>query len=189
MRKIVLTGGPYAGKSTLAEELRASGFAVAPEAALLVIEALGRELGAERARAWREHHPDRFQLRIAELQIELEARAQRSGAEWIVCDRGLPDGIAYCRLRGIEPPPDLVELAAGARYDAVLLLETLASFDPRPASGRIDARGDALRLHGLLHAVYVEHRHEPVEIPERSLVERVSLVQDALEHVRGPGDS
>ena len=103
MRKIVVTGGPYAGKTTLVEALRAEGCAVAPEAALQVIAALANELGPERARAWREEHPERFQVRIAELQLELAARAERSGPELVACDRGLLDGIATVnRLVGMS---------------------------------------------------------------------------------------
>ena len=186
MRKIVLTGGPYAGKSTVAERLRAEGFALAPEAALLVIGALREELGIERAQGWRDAHPGPFQERIAQLQLDLEARAERSGSEWIVCDRGIPDGIAYCRLRGIEPPALVLEAAARARYDAVLLFDTLGSFDSRSESGRVDDRGDSLRLRELIRTVYLEHADRPVVIPERPLGERLALVRAVLEGLGRP---
>ena len=182
MRKIVVTGGPYAGKTTLVEALRAEGCAVAPEAALQVIAALADELGPERARAWREEHPERFQVRIAELQLELEARAERSGTGLVACDRGLLDGIAYCRHRGIETPAPVAEAAARSRYDLVLLCDTLTPFRPRPETGRVDDRHDSLALRDLIEAVYREYELVPQPVPQRAPDERLALVRRLLDH-------
>ncbi len=180
MRKIVLTGGPFSGKSTLAEQLGAEGFAVAPEAAIRVIEQLVDELGPERARTWRVSHPHDFQVRIVRLQLELEAEAERSGAEWIVCDRGLLDGIAYCHHWGVPTPSVLEDAVAHTRYYAVLLLDTLASFEARAQTGRVDDHRDSVRLRELIQRVYVEHDYRPVVIPERPPAERAALVREVI---------
>ncbi len=180
MHKVVLTGGPCSGKTTLAEELATLGFAVAPEAALQVIEALAQELGPEPARAWRAAHPDRFQRRIAELQLELEQAAERAGARWVVCDRGIPDGIAYCRYYGIAPPPRVAAAAAAAHYDAVLLLETLTDFRPRRETGRTDDRATSLRLAELIHAVYEELGYQPFRVAAVPVDERLEQARRLL---------
>jgi predicted ATPase len=181
MRKIVLTGGPWSGKSTLAARLSERGCAVAPEAAIRVIEALREELGEAPALRWRESHAQSFQLRIALLQQELEAEAVGRGATVVVCDRGLPDGIAYLRLRGLEVPVELTAAARRVRYDQVLLLDTLRDFRPRPDTGRIDDRADSLQLRELLEAIYREHGHDPLPVPELPLEERLEHVWALLD--------
>lgn len=86
--RVVVTGGPCAGKSSLCR-LLASRFPEAvlvPEAATEVIlsgqtpERLGQEL---------------FQQKVYERQVVLEREALRRSS-FLICDRGLPDGLAYC---------------------------------------------------------------------------------------------
>jgi len=176
MRKIVLTGGPCSGKTTLVEHLRAAGCATAPEAAIQVIGELTAELGLEGQRAWRNTHWAAFQERVARLQIECERAAQCGGADLLVCDRGLLDGIAYCRYRGVEPPPVLLDLVRSARYDQVFVLDTLKDFDARLETGRCDDRGDSLRVGALIRSVYREHGYTPVRVPELAVETRAARI-------------
>ena len=177
MRRIVLTGGPYSGKTTLVDRLAAEGHAVAPEAALQVIEALAAELGAGAAVAWRRAHPGRFQERVLALQLELEARAEARGAPVVVCDRGVLDGVAYCRHHGIAPPPALARAPGRERYAAVLVLETLTGFEPRAHTGRLDGHDESLALAARLTDVYREHGYDPIPLPEDSVVARLARVR------------
>ena len=181
MRKVVLTGGAYAGKTSLAARLGELGFAVVPEAAIRLIRALDQERGPREARHWRRRHRREFQTRIAELQARLEADAEASGALIAVCDRGLHDGIAYCRHWGIDVPEPVARAARGTRYDRVFVLDTLSSFEARAESGRIDDRADSLRVRDLVQQAYREHAHEPVFVPELPLEERLERVRRSLE--------
>ena len=181
MRKIVITGGAYSGKSTLVEQLSREGFAVAPEAAMQVIEALNAELGIDAATAWRRADPAAFQARIAELQQAAETAAERSGSALLVCDRGLHDGLAYCRHWGIDPPPALLRALRGRRYDAVFVLETLSAFETRAETGRIDDHSESLQIRDLVEQVYREYQHAPLALPEMSLAQRLSEVRRTID--------
>lgn len=183
MPKIVLTGGPYSGKSTVAERLHADGCAVVPEAAMRVIEQLTEELGLEAAQAWRSAHHREFQARIAELQLRLEAAAARRGATLVVCDRGLHDGIAYCRHFGVETPEPLATAVGHTRYDRVFVLDTLRPFRGRPETGRMDGLRDSLRVRDLIREVYREHHHEPVGVPELPVADRVAQIRRSIEEI------
>ena len=94
------------------------GYEVLPEAAFEVIEELTRTMGVERQSAWRQANQVEFQRRITLRQHTREAEARRSASRLVFCDRGLLDGMAYCRLAGVEWPEDLRTLAATARYAA-----------------------------------------------------------------------
>lgn len=121
-RRIVLTGGPGAGKTATLELIRRASFCehvhILPEAAGIVfgggfprrLDAAGRK-AAQRA--------------IFHVQRELEEVALANNAAIILCDRGTVDGAAYW------PGPD--DYFAGVdttladelrRYDAVIHLRT-----------------------------------------------------------------
>ncbi len=133
--RIVLTGGPCAGKSTalahLTDRLRSLGYQVfcSPEAATLLLGAGAGVVGISREQM------KRFQRGVIQLSLALEdsllAFARGTGRPAVlVCDRGLMDGAAYVEpevwdelLR--EQGVGVVDLR-DQRYDAVIHLVTAA---------------------------------------------------------------
>jgi predicted ATPase len=163
--KVVLTGGPHAGKTTLLRELELRGHRVVPEAAIEVIGGLVRELGNVEARRWRLEHTDQFQARIAERQLALEAESSLPSGGICFYDRGLLDGLAYCRLHRREPPPALLEAIRGARYDLVVVCELVLPFSSREDTGRTSDLERAYAIEQLMHDVYTERGMAVVRLP------------------------
>jgi predicted ATPase len=126
--RIVLTGGPGAGKSVIAAALareRPDRFVLVPEAATQVYAQLGTR--------WdRLDTPGRrdVQRRIFRLQVEQEDRiaAARVG-KTLLLDRGTVDGAAYWPEGADDYWRDLGTTLAEqlARYDTVVWLETAAA--------------------------------------------------------------
>lgn len=120
-RRVVLTGGPGAGKTAVLELIRQAFCAhvrVLPEAAGIVY---GGGFPRERALASRRA----AQRAIFHVQHELEELAAASDAALVLCDRGTVDGAAYW------PGPDELWSAVGTtlqqqleRYHAVIHLRT-----------------------------------------------------------------
>ncbi len=179
MRSIVLTGGDHAGKTTLVEAFRSEGCATVPEAALQVIGELNREHGFAGQRAWRQRNWSEFQARVARIQHVLEAQARESGARAVVLDRGLPDGIAFCRLEGAALPGELSRDVRG-RYDHVLLLETVTPFAPRSETGRLGGFERSLALQALLRQVYEELGYTPEPLPLLPVAARMGRIRALL---------
>jgi len=163
--RIVLTGGPCAGKTTamalLAERFRSRGFRVflVPEAATLLFTG-----GAGQANITGDSECRiLFQSILARLQITLEdgffALAQQCRAPSIVlCDRGFLDGRAY--MSGDEYTEmlgqnawNLIEMR-DQRYDAVLHLVTAAD----GAESFYTCEGHAARSESLREARQVDAR-------------------------------
>ena len=180
MRSIVLTGGDHAGKTTLVEAFRSEGCAIVPEAALRVIADLNREHGVDGQRTWRQQNWSEFQARVARTQHRLEAEARESGARAVVLDRGLPDGIAFCRLEGAALPLEL-QRGVRERYDHVLLLETIKPFAPRSETGRLGGFERSLALHDLLRQVYEELGYAPDPLPLQPVAERMQRIRALLD--------
>ena len=161
--RIVLTGGPGAGKTALLELIRQSfceHIMVLPEAASIIFgggfprsDSPGRQRAAQRA--------------IFYVQRELEAAAEESDAALVLCDRGTVDGVAYWPGPGEfwgEVGTSLhLELA---RYVAVIHLAT------PPASAGYNHQ-NPLRVESAERAAAVDARIREVwaQHPRRWLIE------------------
>jgi len=177
-RKVVVTGGPGSGKTTLVDALHARGHARVPEAAILVIDSLNATLGVEEQKRWRRANVLEFQTLVSWKQCELEAAAPAQGLVFL--DRGLPDGLAYCRHYDAPIPTLLKQLTTAVDYDAVLLLDTLASFESRADSGRTSDRTASLAIRAQLEATYREAGLEPLVLPELGVEQRVQRALELL---------
>jgi predicted ATPase len=163
IHRIVLTGGPCAGKSTalrhVAERLAAAGLGVyrVPEASTLLLDGGAAVVGATAAQLMT------FQRGILRLTLALEdaltAVARDSGRRCVlVCDRGAMDGSAY-----IAPEVwQLLLLEAGFeephlrehRYDAVIHLVSAAV----GAEAWYGAHSNAVRYETVEEARLVDER-------------------------------
>lgn len=178
----MITGGPGSGKTTLVEALAAHGWPTVPEAAIQVIAELNDELGLEQQKTWRRAHVEAFQHRVLERQLELEDAATGSaGARAVFFDRGVIDGLGYCRHFDQPAPPALVAAARADRYDRVVLLETLPSVVVRGETGRTSDRAASLAIQGRIAEVYAEQGFAPLRLPVASVEERVQLVLERLD--------
>jgi predicted ATPase len=118
-RRIVLTGGPGAGKTAVLELLRHS----LCEHVLVLPESAGIVFGGGFPRRDNVAVGRCAQRAIFYVQRELEAAADAEGAGIVLCDRGTVDGIAYW------PGPEDFWASVGTsradalgRYDAVIHL-------------------------------------------------------------------
>src|SRR5215469_11210397 len=100
--KIVLTGGPCAGKTRCLRAIRAAfgdPIITLPESATLLLDSGIPPPGHARIHVGEDDWVRSFQGSILALQQTLEASCERltrnCGAQLIVCDRGVLDGAAY----------------------------------------------------------------------------------------------
>lgn len=116
-RRIVLTGGPGAGKTAVLHVIRRS----ACEHVVVLNEAAGIVFGGGFPRDQAAGVRRAAQRAIFHVQRELEAAADEANAAIVMCDRGMVDGFAYW------PGPDDFWSSVGttreelfARYEAVI---------------------------------------------------------------------
>lgn len=160
-RRIVITGGPGAGKTALIELLGKS----TPRHVGFVQEAASILFGGGFPRSPEPRIRRAAQRGIFHVQRELEAIAD---GEVIVCDRGTLDSLAYwpgeedefCRELGFDRREEL------ARYDAVIHLRT-------PGNGNGYGHQNPLRIETAEEARAIDERiaHAWRDHPRRWFVE------------------
>jgi predicted ATPase len=175
-RFVAITGGPGSGKTSVINHLGSLGYPTVPEGGIQIIKELNRELGVQGQVEWRQGHRAEFQQRVLERMIALEAACTAPEGSLVFCDRGLPDVLAYSELFGIEVEPGLRSLLDGERYLRVFILDTLADFPARAATGRTSDHERSVRLNALLFKAYRSFGYSPVRVPELSIEARAQLV-------------
>ncbi len=153
-----IAGGPSSGKTTLVNELAKIGFKIYPEAVRILLE---RELAQGKKLKDVQGTVD-LQKEIYKLQLEMENAAPKD--EVVFFDRGLPEGIAYCRFYGL----DIAEYSEKNRqifedrYCKVFFCQQLP-FDKDRA--RVEDEIAAQKLSRLIRAAYAELGYEIIDLP------------------------
>lgn len=125
-RRVVLTGGPGAGKSAVLELARL----FFCKHVLPLPEAAGIVFGGRFPRNGRPDIRRAAQRAIYHVQRELESTAFVENAALVLCDRGTPDGSAYWPDEGsLWDAVGTTREAELARYHAVILLRTPSAPD------------------------------------------------------------
>ncbi len=169
VKKIVLTGGPCAGKTTVLDVLRqrfAGQVLVVPEVASILLSGgfpvPGKDVN------WSPEWQKAFQSAILSVQIQVENVYELKGIQekinLLICDRGILDGAAYtpggldafCKFYRIP-----LKEALG-RYSAVIHLESLAVGNPElygktNNSNRFEALTEAQKLEYSARQVWKSH--------------------------------
>ncbi len=179
-RKVVLTGGPGAGKTAILEFMTLAfcrHVVILPEAAgILFGGGFPRDGKNVRRRA--------SQRAIFRVQRELEAGTVEDNAAIVVCDRGTPDGSAYWPGPGtLWDEVDTTLEAELDRYDAVIHLRT-----PSEGNGynyrnplRTETVAEALEIDARIGALWSGHpRYMEVPATDDFLVK----ARQALELLR-----
>ncbi len=173
MLKVVITGGPCTGKTSVVENLKELGYHTLPEAARKVIEEQ-EKIGSD-ALPWKDKL--KFQNLVLKKQIEQE-RGIPENAEIVFLDRGIPDGIAYLRVAGLPVPEEYYSAAEEHRYDFVFLLEELPFFEND--SARRESPEERKIIQREINRVYEELGYGVAEVPFMSVEERINYILRTL---------
>ena len=152
-----------------------------PEAALEIIKELRARHAAQAP--WSDTYPGEFQTLIARRQARNESAARdcHATAENVVfLDRGLIDGLAYCRLRNEPVTPELAQIITTATYDQVFLLDLIHPFDGRHNTGRSSDEVVALKLHEMLRETWSQFGLPPVRVPVMPLSDRLAFILERV---------
>ncbi len=174
-KKIVITGGPGTGKSSIINELL--------DRKYVCYEEISRQVTLEARKEGIEQlfltDPLLFSTKLLEGRKQQFIDASKTGTDVIFLDRGLPDVLAYMDYVNDPYPNYFVETCKTYLYDKVFVLapwEAIFTSD----SERYENFEQAIEIHDYLLKTYQRFNYELVDVPFESIEKRTDFILEQL---------
>lgn len=182
-KRIVITGAPGTGKTSLIDMLRDQGYHCFPE---IIREFTSEEIKngdpstftsnpivfASDSRA--------FNRRLITGRVAQFSEASEIKAPIVFFDRGLPDVLAYMDFFEQRYENDFTDVVSKHLYDQVFILPPWYDIY-KGDEGRYESFEEAEQLHKHLNETYKAFNYNPVIIPKGSVEERFSFLLNSTE--------
>ncbi len=169
--KIVITGGPGTGKSTVIEELIKRNFECMPE--------ISREVTLQAQKRGIEQlfltKPLLFSNLLIEGRINQYKQADKKTEKIVFFDRGIPDVHAYMNYISVDYPETYIERSNTYRYNHIFLMppwEEIYISD----NERYENFEQALAIHNHLERTYKNLGYAITEVPTGTVEFRADFI-------------
>lgn len=169
MQRIVITGAPGTGKTTLVNLLQQQGYAVHPEMARALIKEQ-QELDSDLL-PWRNHAlfgEELFKRQLDQYQVAMPNIIN-------IYDRGIPDNLGYLRRDGFQNKRLEEEAAAYPYYSKVFFTPPWKDIYAQDNERKEDFEL-MLEIHQALLDIYGFYKYQLVEVPRTTPQERLNFV-------------
>ncbi len=169
--KIVITGGPGTGKSTVIDELSNRKFLCMPEISRQVT-LNAREKGIEQLFLTK---PLLFSELLLEGRVNQYIEAEKKNTDLVFFDRGIPDVHAYMNYISIDYPKTYETKSNLYRYDYIFLMppwEEIYISD----NERYENFEQALAIHNHLERTYKNLKYPIIEVPIGTVQQRTDFI-------------
>lgn len=175
IKKIVITGGPGTGKSSIINELKNRGY--------ICFEEISRQVTLDA----RKNGVDQLfltqPLLFSELLLEGRKKQYLETANYpkstVFLDRGLPDVLAYMDYFNSEYPESFVETCRNHPYDVVFILAPWQEIFTSD-SVRYETFEQAELIHSHLLNTYQKFNYNLLDVPFESIKKRADFILDVL---------
>jgi len=174
-QKIVITGGPGTGKSTIIEELAKRNFTCMKEISREVI-LNARKNGSEQLFLTK---PLLFSELLLEGRINQYIEAETKNVNLVFFDRGIPDVHAYMNYISIDYPNTYLTKSNLYRYNYIFLMppwEEIYISD----NERYENFEQALAIHNHLRRTYKGLNYNIIEVPKGTVEARTNFILDCI---------
>ncbi len=175
-KKIVITGGPGTGKSSIITELLKRGYTCLEEISRQVIlEA--RKDGVDQLFL---KNPLLFSKLLLKGRKQQYDEAENHESDLVFIDRGLPDVLAYMDFIGDEFPKSFIDMCKNNVYDYVFILspwQEIFSSD----SERYENFEQAVSIHHHLLDTYKKYEYNLLDVPFDTVEKRADYILKILE--------
>lgn len=175
-KRIVITGGPGSGKTSLIEHLENMGHQCIPE--------ISREITLKAQQEGIDQlfleKPLLFSERLLEGRVEQFHQGATFTDRTVFYDRGIPDVPAYLHYLGTPYPDHFDKTCEIHRYDAIFLLPPWEAIYERD-NERYETYEQAEKIFHYLHKAYAAYGYEVDHVPTGSLKYRSEHILHKLE--------
>jgi len=174
-KKIVITGGPGSGKTTLISFLKEQGHQCMPE--------ISREVTLEAKKQGIDqlflNDPILFSEKLLEGREKQFCDTENLKKTFLFFDRGLPDITAYMDYSNTQYPNHFFEVCNTNRYDHIFLLPPWKEIYKQD-NVRYETFNEALEIHTYLLRGYEKYGYRVIEVPFGSLESRMKYIFNQL---------
>ena len=174
-QKIVITGGPGTGKSTVIEELANRNFMCMPEISREVTLNARKDGTAQLFLT----KPLLFSELLIEGRINQYIESEQKNEELVFFDRGMPDVHAYMNYISVDYPSTYITKSNFYRYNHIFLMppwEEIYISD----NERYENFEQALAIHNHLERTYKELNYTIIEVPTGTIETRTDFILDNI---------
>lgn len=172
--RIILTGGPGGGKTTLIDALRARGYACVNEVGRAIIQKEVESGG--NALPWADKKS--FMQRMFEAQLLAFEECMDSPV--VFFDRGLLDTLAYARLERLPINEEMIQQAKEMRfYHKVFITPPWEEIYAQDEERKQDF-AEAVRTYEYMAAIYGEFGYTVLDLPKASVERRIEFICESL---------
>jgi len=177
MKRILLTGGPGTGKTTVLQHLKKRGHTCFDEVSrAIILEAQQRGI-----KQLFLTHPDEFNEKLLAGRIQQHQDCETHNADFIFLDRGLPDIIAYNNYINVSSSDELKNAIEKHLYDFVFVFPPWKAIYKKD-NERYETYEEAVKIYENLKKTYSDLNYEVLEVPVDTLNERVNYILNIVEY-------
>lgn len=171
VKRVVITGGPGSGKTTLIKQLEVNGFKVYHEVSRDIIKK-ARQRGIDQLFL---EDPLSFSLTLLNKRTEQFRDSAGWQNEAVFFDRGLPDVPSYLDFIGITYPNTFGKVCELYRYDQVFILPPWKEIYHQD-SERYESYSTAHSIYEYLQSGYRKFGYEVNQLPPGGIQERLDYL-------------
>ncbi|GAA4237470.1 ATP-binding protein [Postechiella marina] len=174
-KKIVITGGPGTGKSTIINELIKRGYTC--------LEEISRQVTLEAKKQGIDQlfltNPLLFSQRLLEGRHQQFKAANTFKNDTVFFDRGVHDVLAYMDYIGDEYPQSFIDICNKSKYDFSFILKPWKAIYTSD-NERYENFDQALKIHDNLLKTYKSYNYNLVDVPFDTVENRVDFILKTL---------
>ncbi|MBT8280504.1 MAG: ATP-binding protein [Muriicola sp.] len=179
-KRIVITGGPGTGKTSIIRLLEKKGFFCFHEVVRDFTTEAKQFTDSENLHSnplTFVDDPFRFNKHILEARLSHFKAGDELLCDVAFYDRGLPDVLAYMNYFDQSYPDEFISYCREHRYDQLVMLPPWEDIYTRDDE-RLETFEQAIEIHEELRTMYKELNYNSLEVPIGSIEERASFIID-----------
>ena len=174
-KKIVLTGAPGTGKSTIIDELERRGYACMHE--------ISRDVTLEAQKNGTEQlfltEPLLFSDMLLKGRVSQFEKASGLQKEMVFFDRGIPDVFGYLNYIGMDYPDRYIQASRVNKYDFIFLMPPWEDIYIQD-NERYESFEQALAIHNHLMRAYKSLNYNVIQVPTGPVSDRTDYILKAI---------
>ncbi|MCH4822960.1 ATP-binding protein [Gramella lutea] len=174
-KKIVITGGPGTGKSSIIHKLEDKGEKCLHEISRQVTLEAQKE-GIDQLFL---ENPLLFSEKLLEGRLNQYHEANALNSDHIFMDRGLPDVVAYMDYFNTNYPDIFDHTCTNHRYELIFILPPWKEIY-KSDNERYESFEEALKISSYLYSTYRRYGYDPIEVPKLTVEERTDFILDMI---------